>query len=223
MALYEVMYPVNFTSSGDQTRHAINKHIKELENIYRLLNGLRRFSGGDTPPPQPETLDMWFKLSTGELLTYLPGSGWVPLIKTLRSAKADNADALGGRPAAYFLNDIDKQELASGIAGANQAATNSLNQAKSYADSKVVGLLSSDKFVFKGAWVGNGAYVPYNVVSYNGSSYILTTGDGLTPPPGGGWALLAAAASADVLDAIDGGRANTTTFTGTVGGGGAAI
>ena len=56
MALFEVMYPVNFTSSGDQTRHAIGKHIKEIEQIYKLLNGIRRLSGGDTPPLQPEAL-----------------------------------------------------------------------------------------------------------------------------------------------------------------------
>ena len=223
MALFEVMYPVNFTSSGDQTRHAIGKHIKEIEQIYKLLNGIRRLSGGDTPPLQPEALDMWFKQSTGELLTYLPGSGWASIVKTRFCERADNSDSLGGRPAEFFLNDLDKQELSSRIDGASQIATNNLNAAKSYTDSKVAGLLSSSSFVFKGEWVGGGAYTQYNVVSYNGSSFILTSGDGLIPPPGGGWRLLAAAASTEVLDIIDGGRANTTDFQATIGGGGAVI
>ena len=56
MALWEVAFPVNYTSSGDLTRHAIEKHIKEIDKIYRHLNKLRNFSASSQAPLSPDNL-----------------------------------------------------------------------------------------------------------------------------------------------------------------------
>ena len=38
--MWEVEYPVNFTSGGDRTRDAFAKHISEIDKVYSHLNEL---------------------------------------------------------------------------------------------------------------------------------------------------------------------------------------
>src|SRR5579872_2935216 len=51
--------------------------------------------------------------------------------------------------------------------------------------------------IFEGPWDSNGAYLPTDIVTYNGSSWITTSGGNQTNPPGTAndntWQLLAAA------------------------------
>lgn len=60
-----------------------------------------------------------------------------------------------------------------------------------------------------GEWA-YGVYRPWNIVTFLGSSWILSTGDGAAPPPGGGWALLARRGE-DALSfgGLDGGAVDT--------------
>lgn len=221
MALWEIKYPVRYTSDGDLTTDAIGKFIREHFNIYSHLNALRNFSVSDQPPLSPNNYDIWFKKSTAELLVYLEGSGWISMLKVKQSEQSVNSDKLGGYPASEYLNRADAGNIGNEISAVYTEITAESQRIKNYVNTLASGLLNSDSFVFKGRWVGNGGYVPYNVVEYLGSSYILTEGDGLVPPPAAAWKLVAAAANPDYMAHIDGGRAGTQQFAGIVGGGGA--
>ena len=224
MALWEVAFPVNYTSSGDLTRHAIEKHIKEIDKIYRHLNKLRNFSASSQAPLSPDNHDIWLKLPEMELLIYLEGSGWLSLIKVKLSERSGDSDKLAGIPAENYATKTDLAITEGKINEASNATDEDLLELKNYVDIQMLSLLSSSSFVFTGAWQDGGGYVPYNVVEYLGSSYILKEGDGLVPPPASPpWQLVAQAGAANYVDVIDGGRAGTTQFVGTIGGGGAAI
>lgn len=224
MALWEVRYPVNYTSGGDQTRHAMGKHIKEISKIYEHLNMLRRLSDGDTPPLNPETYDIWCNHITNELLVYIEGSGWISILQVKKAEESVNSEMLGGFTAADFVKSGDLQDITTQINNSAAAAAASVNDLRDYVDTRILGLLSSSSFVFMGTWQDGGGYVPYNVVEYLGSSYILKSGNGLEPPGNSTeWQLVAAAGAGDYITSIDGGRAATVLFGGTIGGGGAAV
>jgi hypothetical protein len=221
MALWKPEYPVAFRSDGDYTFEAIGKHIEEIDRIYEVLNYLRGFSPTQTPPSDAEENDIWLDPSTMELMTYRAGAGWVSVLTVYRSRIADDAGKLGGVPANQYALLSMMTAIQDALTRFEEETGHSLNDLADYIDERIALTLNVDSFVFKGAWQDGGGYIPYNVVEYGGSSYILQSGDGLTPPPGGGWQLVASSGRGYYLDSISGGHADTE-FIGYVSGGGAA-
>jgi hypothetical protein len=220
MALWKPEYPVAFRSDGDYTFEAIGKHIEEIDRIYEILNYLRGFTPTATPPSEPEENDIWLNPETMELMLYKEGHGWESLLTVYRSRVSDNASKLGGIPAGEYALLSAVTAIQDALNQLGQDSSQSLSNLQDYVDEQIATTLSTEAFVFKGEWEDGGGYVPYNVVEYEGSSYILRTGDGLTPPPQGGWQLVAQKGREVFLGSLSGGRADTV-FIEFVDGGGA--
>lgn len=220
MARWEVTYPIEYTSDGDLTREAIWKTKKEFEKIYEHMNSLRNYAVSSSPPENPENYDVWLNYATMELMTFIEGSGWVSVIRVRGSDFADDAGRLGGISSAGYAKQNAFQDLFDLVQAMDSVSTEALNELRAYVDTQLANTLKDDLFVFKGPWQDGGLYVPYNVVEYGGSSYVLKSGNGLAPPPGEHWQMVAAAGKDSQLDVIDGGRADTV-FTLSISGGNA--
>lgn len=196
-------YPVKFTSDGDYTHQAIEKHINELVKVYGHLCALRNFSVSVNPPADADLYDTWLDPSTMELKTYFgEGQGWMCVLRvqnavTSQQARGSdsslNSDKLGGYPASYYAT----------LAGLRNLET-------LVEESLAEPIDASKVLVFKGAWQDGGGYDPYDVVEYQGSSYVLMDGDGLVPPPDPAyWQVLASAGKDFFMSILDGGRPDT--------------
>jgi len=77
MGEWSPQYPINFTPSGDTTSQAIEKHIKEIEHIYDLLNRVRKLDAGDSAPTDPIVGHVYLDTSTGQAyIKYYDGAEW---------------------------------------------------------------------------------------------------------------------------------------------------
>lgn len=198
MAQWDIGFPVNFTANGDLTRHAIGKHIKEFLKVYGHLNDLRGFSGGMEPPEDPGENSVWFDASDATLKVYKDDT-WQDMIRVYAASASDDSAKLGGELPEYYATALALFNLQASLSGyvTDEELDTALNS-----------VLSRSQFVFKGPWQGGGGYAPYNVVEFQGSSFLLVDGDGLIPPPDTRyWVLVAAARHQDMLDTIDGGHA----------------
>lgn len=66
MAAWGVMYPINFTASGDKTNLGIQKHINEIARLYALIGELRGNFNGAGYPSQPERNQLYINPNTLE-------------------------------------------------------------------------------------------------------------------------------------------------------------
>lgn len=83
MAKWSPQYLIDFTAMGDTTAEAIQKHINEISKvIFPLMNRLRTFDAGPTPPTDPVENAFWLDTSPlasggNAVLKRYNGSSWV--------------------------------------------------------------------------------------------------------------------------------------------------
>jgi hypothetical protein len=82
MAEWSPQYLIDFTAMGDTTAEAIQKHINEISKvIFPLMNRLRRFDAGPTPPTDPVENSFWLDTSAlasggNAILKRFDGASW---------------------------------------------------------------------------------------------------------------------------------------------------
>jgi|GEM_PF-4829912 len=199
--MWQPGYPINFTSNGDFTSQAIGKHIKEIAKLYGHINDLRKFSVSVEPPADAEDYDVWLDPSTMELKAYFENTGWACVIRVQSATNCEsatnarnsgNSEKLGGYLPSYF------------------ATVTGLKKLQAMIEDAILNPPDAKTPVFKGGWQPGGGYEVYDVVEYNGSSYVLLENDGVAPPADGRyWRLMASAGKDFHINILDGGRADS--------------
>lgn len=166
--------------------------------------------GDPTGPTDALTLGYYNDTLLPDVHEYVNGS-----IKALRDYTDARFDALETDYTGilYRIEQAIKQfdELA-GVFGEDlERLQETLDIARAYAENALYYFNNTRRFMHCGPWRDGGGYVPYNMVEYLGSTWMLKEGDadGLIPPPDDCWQLIAKAAKDFFINRLDGGHAAT--------------